>query len=182
MRGLRRLPRRLTGDRGEAQDSRGSADAHDRWGMYGRCPFVVRLRPSPYRVSMFVSSIQVSNRADLSRHCTAHHWSEFAHLSPTGAPTHATRRFAPRVEHRERGRGTHAGNPGLVHPGEASSVTRPAANRRQRSNRVSIPDASTDAHGGLEDEDRPHDAHDVGNPVRHRTEGRQYEEDVGRDL
>lgn len=126
--------------------------------------------------------VECSNRADPSQCCTEQHRSESAPSPPPAAPAPADRRITSRSLQQERGRGTHAGNPGLVHPGEASSVPRPAANRRQRSNRVSIPDASTDAHGGLEDEDRPHDAHDVGNPVRHRTEGRQYEEDVGRDL
>ena len=88
-----------TGDRGEAEDGHGSADAHDRWGMHGRCPFMVRLHPLPYRVSTFLSSIRVSNRADLSRLRTAHHWSESPTSPPPAAPTHAARRFAPRVEH-----------------------------------------------------------------------------------
>lgn len=123
--------------------------------------------------------VECSNRADPSQCCTEQSPLPLPHRQhprpPTGASPHA------HYNKNEAGAAP-AGNPDLVHPGEARSVTRPAANRRQRSNRVSIPDASTDAHGGLEDEDRPHDAHDVGNPVRHRTEGRQHEEDVGRDL
>ena len=61
-------------------------------------------------------------------------------------------------------------------------MSRPAADRRERGDSVTIPHAPANADSSLKDEDRPREGHDVGDPVRHEAEGRQHEQHVGRDL
>ena len=74
------------------------------------------------------------------------------------------------------------GNPGLVRAVQAKSVSRPAADRRERGDRVAVPYAPTNPNGCLKDEHRPREGHDVGDPVGNEAERRQHEQHVGRDL